>query len=144
MLRKARARMLSPTISISERVNQLDLKAALLYTWMIAHADDQGRLKAKPRMLKALIVPLREDISVSDVERSLYQMQAYGLITIYYPGDAEIRVSSTNLDVDVVQLTAWWEHQALRDPKPSKFDPPERWTDHVATQSRDAAGKFQR
>ena len=54
MPRKARARMLSPTISTSERVNMLSTKAALLYTWLLAHCDDQGRLSADPALARRL------------------------------------------------------------------------------------------
>lgn len=54
----AKARMLHKIISVSEQVNRLSLPARLLYTWIIAHADDEGRLKGNPEYIKATVVPM--------------------------------------------------------------------------------------
>jgi len=43
MAGKAKARLLYSTISSSERVSELGVKGALVYTWLLAHCDDQGR-----------------------------------------------------------------------------------------------------
>lgn len=52
----ANRRMLSKSISISEQANDLSDFAALLFTWMIPHADDWGILPGSARKVKALIV----------------------------------------------------------------------------------------
>ncbi len=54
----AKARMLHKKISISTQVNRLSLPARLLYTWLIPHADDEGRLKGEPEYIKATVVPM--------------------------------------------------------------------------------------
>ena len=60
--------MLSGSISTSERVNKLSLKAALLYTWMLAHCDDQGRISADPHTVKGTVCPMRRDIRERDIQ----------------------------------------------------------------------------
>jgi len=54
----AKARMLHKTISTSSQVNKLSLPARLLFTWAIAHADDDGRLRGDPEYIKATVVPM--------------------------------------------------------------------------------------
>jgi hypothetical protein len=142
MVRKARARMLAPTISTSERVNMLSLKAALLYTWMLAHADDQGRLTGVPTTIKALVVPLREDLSVEDVDRVLNEMEDLELIRRY--SAYEVGGWKAGEDDRVIQINDWWDYQHLRDPQPSKYPAPKGWRDKVGKQSRDEQGQYRR
>lgn len=132
MVRRARARMIAPTISVSDRVNRIPLKAALIYTWMIPHADDQGRMNGTPEIVKAIVVPLRTDITVDDVKHAIGTLQTYGLIDWY----------DDNGKGDIIQLLNWWDFQALRNPAPSKYPPPIGWTDRVGTQKRDDFGRF--
>jgi hypothetical protein len=79
----AKGRMLRKKISVSEQVNDLSLKAALIFTWMISHTDDFGRLLGNARKVKGIVAPLRDDISVADVEKSLQEMHDKGLIIRY-------------------------------------------------------------
>lgn len=135
--RAARARMLSPTISVSERVNALGLKGALLYSWMISHADDQGRLTGKAEIIKATIVPLLDDISIEDIREALTEMEALNLIKRYKIGESPKTKGDT-----AIQLLDWYEFQALRDPQPSRYPAPDGWTDKASTQKRDEFGRF--
>ena len=54
----AKARMLHKKISISLQVNSLPLPAKLLFTWLIAHTDDEGRILGSPKYIKATVVPM--------------------------------------------------------------------------------------
>ncbi|MFC1946086.1 hypothetical protein ACFLW1_02685 [Chloroflexota bacterium] len=135
---KARGRMLAPTISVSERVAALTIKAALLFTWMLSHADDQGRLSGDPNTVKALIVPLRRDISVEDVERALSDLEDVGLIKLY----SALEAGGWSPSDKVVQISDWWSYQALRDPAPSRYPPPAGWRDKVGGQGRDSSGRY--
>lgn len=110
MTRKAKARMLWGQISISPRVNSLSLKACLLYTWIIPHADDFGRMSSNPREIKAIACPLRSDIQEVDIHSLLTEMIDQKLIDIY-----EARGQS------VLQLVDWTEYQNLRQPRPSVY-----------------------
>jgi hypothetical protein len=97
--------MLSKVISISTKVNDLGLKSALIYTWMIPHCDDEGLITKDLRQLKALVVPMRDDISVKDIEKFLKEASELGLITIYD---------------DCLEITGWFEHQSISESKMTK------------------------
>lgn len=75
------ARMLNVSISKSLQVDKLPLAARLLFTWMIPHADDNGRLKGDPKYIKGCIVPLT-NWSPKNIRKYLELMKDEGLI--YY------------------------------------------------------------
>ena len=79
----ANGRILSKQISVSAQVNKLSTRAALLFTWSIAHADDWGRMKADPDTLRALVVPMRKEFTARVVQECLEEMEAAGLIRLY-------------------------------------------------------------
>ncbi|MGN7308708.1 hypothetical protein ACTHQ2_22465, partial [Bacillus subtilis] len=112
----AERRMLSKIISVSEKVNKLpDIFDMLLFTWMIPHADDFGRLAGSPFKVKNLVVPSIRRIEEADIEVSLGHLQAAGLI-YWYTADKD----------KVVQIVNFEEHQqGLHKRTKSKFpDPP--------------------
>lgn len=80
----ARRRYLTTDISLDERVNDLAVQygdfAALLYTWMIPHAEDDGIIYASARRLLYMVVPMRRDINEGDIELALSGMDEFGLI----------------------------------------------------------------
>lgn len=137
MTRKARARMLSPSISTSERVNALSLKSALIYTWLIPHCDDQGRMGSTRASIKGIVCPLRSDIDENDIGRALFEMEERGLIKTYEPEDF-----TWSPIHELLQVLDWWDYQHLRDPKPSKYPAPRGWRDKVGSQSRDEQGRY--
>jgi hypothetical protein len=61
-------RSLWGSISTSDKVNRLSLKAALLYTWSIPHEDDEGFQEGDLKSLKHMVVPFREDIPLGDLK----------------------------------------------------------------------------
>ncbi|OMF70474.1 DnaD domain-containing protein [Paenibacillus glucanolyticus] len=107
----AEKRMLSKVISISEKVNTLpDLFDMLLFTWMIPHSDDFGRLTGSPAKVKALIVPMLSK-SIADIDSSLARLHDNGLINWY---EAE--------EEKVIQIESFDKHQqGLHKRTKSKF-----------------------
>lgn len=75
----AKARMLHKIISISLQVNKLSLPARLLFTWMIAHADDDGRMHGEPEYIKATVVPMTK-WSFKKIRAYLEEISKAGLI----------------------------------------------------------------
>ena len=104
----AKARMLHKKISISEDVNKLSLSARLLFTWIIAHADDEGRLKGDATYIKAVVVPYTK-WSRKLIESYLYQMKNTGLI--YY---------WQNNNQQYIELCKWTDYQSIRK---DRFEP---------------------
>jgi len=106
--------MLSKVISVSEKVNTLpDIFDMLLFTWMIPHADDYGRLPGSPAKVKALIVPMSER-SINQVKESIQRLSDQKLI-IWYESDGE----------KAIQIIDFEKHQqGLKGKKASKYSSP--------------------
>jgi hypothetical protein len=115
------------------------LKSALIYTWLIAHCDDQGRMAGDASTIKGIVCPLRNDISVDDVGCALAEMEEKGLVQTYAP--EEMTWSPIH---ELLQVLDWWEYQHLRDPQASKYPAPRGWRDRSGNQSRDEQGRYLR
>ena len=82
----ARGRFLCKDISLDMKVGSLsDDTARLLFTWMIAHLDREGRIFGEPHLVKAQIFP-RSKISVAKIEKYLREMETFSLIYRYFNG----------------------------------------------------------
>lgn len=93
----AEKRMISKSISISERVNMLpDVFDMLLFTWIIPHTDDFGRLTGSPAKVKALVVPML-DKSFKEIERSLQNLHEAKLV-IWYQVDEDKYIQVVKFD----------------------------------------------
>ena len=120
----AEKRMISKSISISEKVNMLpDVFDMLLFTWIIPHTDDFGRLTGSPAKVKALVVPML-DKSIRDIERSLQNLHDAGLI-IWYQVDKDRYIQVVNFDGHQQGL-----HKRTRSKLP---DPPDNNIDFPGT-----------
>jgi hypothetical protein len=97
----AEKRMLSKVISVSEKVNSLpDIFDMLLFTWLIPHTDDFGRMPGSPKKIKALVVPMIDNKSTDDVENALHHLNDAGLIIWYIVNDTHY-----------IQINNFEEHQ---------------------------------
>ncbi len=107
----AKARMLHGSISRSIQVNKLCLPARLLFSWMIAHADDEGRIKGDPDYIRATVVPMTK-WSSNNIKNYLEQIREIGLI--YY---------WTDNDEWFVEFVKWRDYQSIKSDrfKPSKL-----------------------
>lgn len=79
----AQGRMLNKKVSMDKRVNDIsDDTGRLLFTWIIPHLDVEGRFTAEPQLVKSLILPWRDDVTVERVEGYLQEYHDLGLISI--------------------------------------------------------------
>lgn len=110
----AEKRMLSKVISVSEKVNMLpEIFDMLLFTWMIPHADDYGRLPGSPAKVKALVVPMLEK-SLLHVKQSLDRLEDQKLIVRYEAAGES-----------VIQIVDNEKHQQGLKGKKSKYSAPD-------------------
>jgi hypothetical protein len=102
-----RARNIKPGIMSNEALAALGPYAYILFTglWMIADRD--GRLECRPKRIKALVMPLWDEISSTDVENLLEKLCESGFLARYIVGEQEY-----------ICIAKWREHQ--------KPDPRER------------------
>jgi len=98
-------------------------------------------MSAEPKTIKGTVCPMRRDIRERDIEELLNEMEEQQLVKVY----SAKATSEDEVDGLALQVLAWWEYQALREPKPSRYHPPDGWDkDKVATpRSRDPdSGRF--
>jgi hypothetical protein len=86
----SRRRYISTEISVDKKIRRLSDSAALLYTWMVPHAEEDATITSDPEELQAIVVPNRPGWSASKVERCLDEIKEAGLVmgvngTIYFP-----------------------------------------------------------
>lgn len=104
----AKARMLHKKISISLDVHKLSLPAKLLFTWMIPHADDEGKLRGEPTYIKATVVPMIS-WSLKLISSCLIQMKNAGLIYYWQENNEWF-----------IQFRKWEDYQHIRK---NRFQP---------------------
>jgi hypothetical protein len=108
----ARQRFIWPSIWVSENFMELNYKERLLFIGIFSLADDEGRIKANTKSLKASIFP-GDDIKLEEVESCIINLHNSGSILLY------------NSEVGrIACLPNWNDFQKPKYPKPSKLPPP--------------------
>ena len=80
----AQGRMIKQKISRSKKVNELsDDTSRLAFSWTIAHLDRDGRIEGDPAVLKSIIFPRRDDITVKQMKEYIEEWHESGLINWY-------------------------------------------------------------
>ena len=114
-------RSLWGSISHSKKVNALSDRAVILYTFSIAHLDDEGFIDGDPRLIKSTVVPLRDNIQIKDIEPLILEIST-----------VHTKVQSTPVPLWIVHKTSqgvfiqdpvFDEHQSFKGirRKPSKI-----------------------
>lgn len=75
--------MINKSISTSKQANLLSAKHAILFTWSLPHLDDYGDITNDPEVFKAIVVPMRKDITVKDCADYIKISQEIGLTKMY-------------------------------------------------------------
>ena len=115
----ARRRMIHDRFWRSEKMARLPLNARFLFVGLITNADDQGRLRGHPGLIRSDVFPL-DDIPLQDFEEWLSGLAEVGSI-IRYEVD----------DVQLIQIVNWWEYQQPAWAWPSEHPAPQEWQDRL-------------
>jgi len=81
-----KGRMLNRSISRDERIARLSIHSAFLFTWMIPHADREGRMYAVPETIKGNICPLLSYFTLKRIKLCLRELETNNLCLIYGEG----------------------------------------------------------
>ena len=92
----SRRRYISTTMSVDKRIAKLSDSAALLWTWMIPHAEEDATITGDVEELRWTVVPSRPHM---DVDACLREIEAQGLIArrdgiVYFDTDSFYRYQS--------------------------------------------------
>lgn len=108
----ARQRFIHPCIWTSDNFLELSSRQRLLFIGMFSLADDDGRIKANPRTLKAAIFPA-DEITLDEIETDLFMLLKTKSIILY--------------EVDGLRYAYfpnWGKFQKPKYPQPSKLPSP--------------------
>jgi hypothetical protein len=109
----ARIRSVHPDICVSETMAVLPAELERTFVRLWTHCDDDGRCLDSPKLIKAAIYPLHDDVTAEKLNEELYELDAAGLVSRYMVGEKRY-----------LQVLSWGEFQHPQRPKKSKFPPP--------------------
>lgn len=105
-----RIRSIKPGFCTSEAIAELSLPCELHFAKLWTYCDDHGRALDNPRLIKAAIWPLRDEVGHAQVEAWQQELESKGRIVRY-------TVEGRNY----FQVVNWEEHQKPQHPKASEF-----------------------
>lgn len=114
-------RILKESICTSETLDKLNDFQENFFYRLIVNCDDYGRMDARPAILKARLYPLRERLTLKDIDGALRALAAVSCVEVY--------------EVDgkpYLQLPSWEVHQTIRAKK-SRYPGPESGVKAIAS-----------
>lgn len=106
-------RIIKESTFTSEKISSLSDFEFRLWVGLITQADDAGRGDARPAIIKGRVFPLRERVTIKDVDVAIHGLAAKGCVSLYTVGGKPY-----------FWFPTWGEHQRIRDYKP-KYPGPE-------------------
>jgi hypothetical protein len=111
--------MIDPAFWQSESIARLTTDQRFLFIGLFSNADDQGRLKGHPALIRNAIFPF-DDPPLSKIQDDLNAIEAIGSITQYKVGSKAL-----------IQINGWWDYQSPPWAYPSEIPAPEGWQDRL-------------
>ena len=112
--RNAKGRMIYWKISYSKQLSRCSMLSKLLFTWLIPNTDDLGRMEGDPAVIKGMVFPYEEKITLKQIKESLEELAQETLILWYQV--------ENNL---YIQFPSFTLYQTLRKDREYKSDYPE-------------------
>ena len=106
----ARIRSVKPELCSSETMAGVSAEVERTFVRLWTHCDDEGRAKDHPKLLKAQLFPLHDDVTAADVDRHLDDLVRAGCIVRY-------RVDGERF----LCIPSWANHQRPQKPQTSKI-----------------------
>lgn len=110
----ARIRSVKPELCTSETMAAVSAVAERTFVRLWTHCDDEGRCKDNPKLLKAALFPLHDDVTAADLDDHLWELAEHGLIVRYEVAGALF-----------LHVPSWREHQKPQKRQESKLPTPE-------------------
>ena len=103
----ARGRMIANEITKDKDINQLSSDLSrLAFTWLITFADVEGRTYGDPALVRSMLFPRRDDITIAQVEAFIQEWHDVGLV-VWYEAQGDLWIFFPNFH----------KHQQLRRDK---------------------------
>lgn len=106
-------RIIKESVCTSETIDRMSWFEECFYTRLWTACDDYGRMDARPAILKSKLFPLKDRLSLKDVESALHRLADIGCVMLYECDGKPY-----------LYLPAWEVHQIIRAKK-SKYPAPD-------------------
>lgn len=106
----ARIRSIKPGYSTSEAIAELSLGCELHFIKLWTYCDDHGRAPDNPRLIKAAIWPLRDDVTIEQITKWQDELEKHDRIVRYTVNGKAL-----------FEVCNWSEHQKPQHPKESEW-----------------------
>lgn len=122
-------RMIDPSFWQSESMSRLTTDQRFLFIGLFSNADDQGRLKGHPALIRNAVYPF-DNPDLAKIQADLDAVEAAGSITQYCVDGRAL-----------IQINGWWDYQAPSWAYPSEIPAPEGWSDRLRYRKNDKVCK---
>lgn len=119
-----RIRSVHPHICVSDTMASLSAELERTFTRLWTHCDDAGRCEDRPKIIKAAIYPLHDEITPETLDKELAALTDANLL-IRYEVDGR----------KYIAVTSWDEYQHPQRAKPSVYPPPPGTVDESSATS---------
>ena len=106
-------RIIKESICTSDSIDQLGWFEEVLFYRLIVNCDDFGRFDGRAAVVKNRLFPLKENLTLKNVESAINKLARVGLVVPYESGGKPF-----------LSLPTWNEHQSVRA-KRSRYPEPE-------------------
>jgi len=100
-------RIIKESAFLSDKIAALNDFEFRLWVGLITQADDAGRGDARPAIIKGHVFPLRERVTIKEIDAALRTLAAHSCVTLYTVGGKPY-----------YEFPSWVKHQRIRDCKP--------------------------
>lgn len=120
-------RNLAPEIFSDEIFGTQDMMYRVLWIGLIVNvADDQGRMLDNPALIRSLIFPYDESITIAMIDKGLSIFAKKHKLLRYVAG-------TNGSGRPLIQIINWWKHQRMQWAARSIYPAPAKWVDRVRT-----------
>lgn len=112
-------RIIKESVCTSDTIDQMTWFEECFYTRLWTACDDYGRMDARPAILKSKLFPLKERLSLKDIQNALQKMVDIGCVRLYECDSKPY-----------LYLPSWEVHQQVRAKK-SKYPSPDESCYHM-------------
>lgn len=112
-------RIIKESVCTSDTIEQMSWFEECFYHRLWTACDDYGRMDARPAILKSKLFPLKDRLSLKDIQNALQKMVDIGCVRLYECDSKPY-----------LYLPSWEVHQQVRAKK-SKYPAPDESCNHM-------------
>ena len=84
----ARGRMINKEICADKKIHALSCDTSrLAFTWLVVFADREGRVRGDPALVRSMVFPRRDDVTIAEIEGYIQEWADCGLVVWYEAND---------------------------------------------------------